>query len=214
MCAMIEPTYKVLCSKDGVILTYKRHSPDELAQSPSLKNTFLTDFEINNPSPSIDLNKFCTYNIFRLIFEINRDDAIEELNLMEYPSESRAEMVLVFKKKGGDFGIKQKYLHLNVTRSTVPIDSSPSGQGMTYVFECESIYNHADAPLVKGGAEQIRDASAVLCMSVLSPDAMRVQFMLSQPVPKVEQASYIENSLGFVMKKILTRTKTFIENMK
>ena len=208
---MIEPAYKVLCSKDGVLLKYKRHSPDELAREPNLKNTFLIDFEVHNPSQAIDLKQFCTYNIFRLIFEVNRADAIEDLNLVEHP-DSTAEMVLLFKRKGEDFGIKQKYMHLNINLSTVPIDSVPGGTGMTYVFEGSSAYG--GSTINHPNTEQIHDASAVFCMSLLSPDAMRVQFMLIIPVPKVEQASYIENSLGFIMKKILTRTKTFIESMK
>jgi hypothetical protein len=205
--AIIEPMYKVLCSKDGVLLKYKRHSPEDLVQDPTLKNTFLIDFEVHNQSPSINLQQFCTYNIFRLIFEVNRADAIEDLKLDERPNSSEAEMVLVFKRKGEDFGMKQKFMHLNISLSTVPIDGT---DGMTYVFECEPAYGYDCAKPM----EQIHDASAVFCMSLLSPDAMRVQFMLNIPVPKVEQASYIENSLGFIMKKILARTKTFIESMK
>jgi hypothetical protein len=196
-----------------VLLKYKRHSPDELARDPNLKNTFLIDFEVHNPSHTIDLKQFCTYNIFRLIFEVNRADAIEDLKLDEHP-DSTAEMILLFKKKGEDFGIKQKYMHLNISLSTVPIDSVPCGNGMTYVFEGSSAYGSGSTTINNPTTEQIHDASAVFCMSLLSPDAMRVQFMLIIPVPKVEQASYIENSLGFIMKKILTRTKTFIENMK
>jgi hypothetical protein len=204
---IIEPMYKVLCSKDGVLLKYKRHSPEDLVQDPTLKNTFLIDFEVRNLSPSINLQQFCTYNIFRLIFEVNRADAIEDLKLEERSNSSEAEMVLVFKKKGEDFGMKQKFIHLNISLSTVPIVRT---DGMTYVFEGEPAYGYDCAKTM----EQIHDASAVFCMSLLSPDAMRVQFMLNIPVPKVEQASYIENSLGFIMKKILARTKTFIESMK
>jgi hypothetical protein len=202
-----EPMYKVLCSKDGVLLKYKRHTPEELVQDPTLKNTFLIDFEVRNPNPSINLQQFCTYNIFRLIFEVNRADAIDDLKLEERLDSSQAEMVLVFKRKGEDFGMKQKFMHLNINLSTAPIDGSG---GMTYVFEGEPAYGYDCGR----NMEQIRDASAVFCMSLLSPDAMRVQFMLTIPVPKVEQASYIENSLGFIMKKIFTRTKTFIESMK
>ena len=200
--------YKVLCSKDGVLLKCKRHAPHEVERDPTVKNTFLIDFEVCNPNPSIDLKQFCNYNIFRLIFEVNRADAIEDLKLTEHP-DARAEMVLVFKRKGEDFGMKQKYMHLNINLSTVPIKLDCDKNGTNYVFEGESAYG-----CNLSNAEQIHDASAVFCMSLLSSNTMRMQFMLMLPVPKVEQASYIENSLGFIMKKVLTRTKMFIESMK
>lgn len=196
-----EPAYKVLCSKDHVILKYKRYSPG----TQCVKNTFLIDFEMYNPSPTVNMERFCSFNIFKLIFEVNRNDAIEALTLDEYADDvSQANMTMLFKRKGADFGMKQKYLslHINFTKS-----------GTNYVFEGEpiptSLCSNNDNAL-----EQIKDASSVFCMSLLSPDKLRVQFMLSLPVPTDEQPSYIEHNLGFIMKKVLSRTKTFIEAMK
>jgi hypothetical protein len=196
-----EPAYKVLCSKDHVILKYKRYPTG----TQCVKNTFLIDFEMYNPSPTVNMERFCSFNIFKLIFEVNRNDAIEELTLDEYDDDaSQANMTMLFKRKGEDFGMKQKYLslHINFTKS-----------GTNYVFEGEptptSLRSNNDNTL-----EQIKDASSVFCMSLLSPDKIRVQFMLSLPVPTVEQPSYIEQNLGFIMKKVLSRTKTFIEAMK
>jgi len=196
-----EPGYKVLCSKDQVMLKYKRYPPG----TQCVKNTFLIDFEIYNPSPTVNMARFCSFNIFKLIFEVNRNDAIEELTLDEYDDDSsQANMTMLFKRKGEDFGIKQKYmsLHINLTKS-----------GDNYVFEGEpapEVYrNDNDNTL-----EQIKDASSVFCMSLLSPDKIRVQFMLSLPVPTDEQPSYIEQNLGVVMKKVLSRTKQFIEAIK
>lgn len=199
----LEPTYKVLCSKDQVILKYKRYPPG----TQSVKNTFLIDFEMHNPNETVNMERFCSFNIFRLIFEVNRADAIEALTLDEHElNHNEANMTMLFKRKGEDFGMKQRYMSLQIhlTKS-----------GGNYVFEGETVptcntryYRNADS------LEQIKDASAVFCMSLLSPDRLRVQFMLSLPVPTVEQPSYIEHNLGVIMKKVLTRTKTFIEAMK
>jgi len=196
-----EPAYKVLCSKDHVILKYKRYPPG----TQCVKNTFLIDFEMYNPSPTVNMERFCSFNIFKLIFEVNRNDAIEALMLDEYEHDaSQANMTMLFKRKGEDFGMKQKYLslHINFIKS-----------GANYVFEGEPtptlLRSNNDNTL-----EQIKDASSVFCMSLLSPDKLRVQFMLSLPVPIDEQPSYIEHNLGFIMKKVLSRTKTFIEAMK
>jgi len=198
-----EPKYKVLCSKDQVILKYKRYSPG----TQNVKNTFLIDFEMYNPNETVSMERFCNFNIFKLIFEVNRADAIEALTLDENESNpNQANMIMLFKRKGEDFGMKQRYMSLQIklTRS-----------GENYVFEgetappCNSSYQRNSSSL-----EQIKDASAVFCMSLLSPDKVRVQFMLSLPVPTVEQPSYIEHNLGIIMKKVLSRTKTFIEAMK
>lgn len=205
-----EPAYKVLCSKDQVLLKYKRYLPGENI-TPSQKNTFLIDFEIYNPSPTVDMERFCNFNIFKLIFEVNRNDAIEALTLNEYARDDEtnattsATMSMMFKRKGEDLGIKQRYLCLNINLTK---------SGANYVFEGDTVYNDESGNGTSDTVEQIKDASAVFCMSLLSHDKIRVQFMLSLPVPKIEQPSYIEQNLGVVMKKVLLRTKTFIENMK
>jgi hypothetical protein len=204
--AIVEPSYKVLCSKDGVVLKYKRFTSDDAALNPQLKNTFLIDFEVCNSS--VTMERFCNYNIFRLIYEVNRNDAIETLILDEDEFGS-ADMTLVFKRKGEDFGMKQKYMSLNIKLTE---------SGTNYVFEGETIYKNRTGidfgNIIGKDAEQIQDATAVFCISLLSSEKMRVQFMLSVPVPKIEQPSYLEHNLGMIMKKVLSRTKLFIENMK
>ena len=204
--ATVEPSYKVLCSKDCVVLKYKRFTPDDAALNPRLKNTFLIDFEVCNSS--VTMERFCNYNIFRLIYEVNRNDAIETLILDEHEFGS-ADMTLVFKRKGEDFGMKQKYMSLNINLTTA---------GTNYVFEGETIYKNKAGidfgDIIGKDSEQIQDATAVFCISLLSSEKMRVQFMLSVPVPNIEQPSYLEHNLGMIMKKVLSRTKLFIENMK
>jgi hypothetical protein len=204
--AIVEPSYKALCSKDGVVLKYKRYTSDDAALNPQLKNTFLIDFEVCNSS--VTMERFCNYNIFRLIYEVNRNDAIETLILDEDEFGS-ADMTLIFKRKGEDFGMKQKYMSLNIKLTE---------SGTNYVFEGETIYKNRTGidfgNIIGKDAEQIQDATAVFCISLLSSEKMRVQFMLSVPVPKIEQPSYLEHNLGMIMKKVLSRTKLFIENMK
>ena len=204
--AIVEPSYKVICSKDGVVLKYKRYTSDDAALNPHLKNTFLIDFEVCNSS--VTMERFCNYNIFRLIYEVNRNDAIETLILDEHEFGS-ADMTLVFKRKGEDFGMKQKYMSLNINLTA---------SGSNYVFEGETIYKNRTGiefgNIIGKDAEQIQDATAVFCISLISSEKMRVQFMLSVPVPKIEQPSYLEHNLGMIMKKVLSRTKLFIENMK
>lgn len=208
-----QPAFKTICTKDDVILKFRRQEPGSLR-----KNTFIIDFDINNARAS--LVNFCSYNIFKLMFELNREDAIQELRLTEPTDDNRAQMLLVFKRKGDDVGIKQKYMRLNLNMSTLPI---PSG-GTNYVFEgvaADHNHDHRDHHNECGGelnynapgSEEVNDVDAVLCMSLTTNHHIRVQFMLSVPVPVHQQPSYIENSLGVVMKKILSRTKTFIERI-
>ena len=198
--------FKTICSKDDVLLKLRRQEPGSI-----VKNTFMIDFDINNPEAS--LVKFCSYNIFKLMFELNREDAIQELRLTEPTDDSRAQILIVFKRKGDDVGIKQKYLRLNLNMIMLPI---PSG-GTNYVFEGAPIgigkYS-GDLTYTAPGSEEVIDVDAILCMSLTTDHHIRIQFMLSVPAPARQQPSYIENSLGIVMKKILSRTKTFIERIR
>ncbi len=203
-----QPAFKIICAKEDVILKLRRQEPGSLK-----KNTFIIDFDINNSR--IPLVNFCSYNIFKLMFELNREDAIQELRLTDPTNDDRAQMLLVFNRKGGDVGIKQKYMRLMLSMSTLPI---PSG-GINYIFEggpCirtghENGGNIPELNYTAPGSEEVNDVDAVLCMSLTTEHHIRVQFMLSVPAPSQQQPSYIENSLGVIMKKILTRTKTFIE---
>ena len=198
--------FKTICSKDDVLLKLRRQEPGSI-----VKNTFMIDFDINNPEAS--LVKFCSYNIFKLMFELNREDAIQELRLTEPTDDSRAQILIVFKRKGDDVGIKQKYLRLNLNMIMLPI---PSG-GTNYVFEGAPIgigkYS-GDLTYTAPGSEEVIDVDAILCMSLTTDHHIRVQFMLSVPAPARQQPSYIENSLGIVMKKIMSRTKMFIERIR
>jgi hypothetical protein len=199
--------FKTICSKDDVLLKLRRQEPGSL-----VKNTFMIDFDITNPETH--LVKFCNYNIFKLMFELNREDAIQELRLTPPTDDDRAQMLLVFKRKGDDVGIKQKYMRLNLNMSTLPI---PSG-GTNYVFEGGSHeadqYGGNNLTYNEPGSEEVIDVDAVLCMSLTTDHHVRVQFMLSVPAPVQQQPSYIENGLGIVMKKILSRTKMFIERIR
>jgi len=209
--------YKILCSKNDVVLKRANHS------SPSDANTFVIDFEIANSE--ITLDRFCNFNIFKLLFELNREDAIQDLRISDADytdnSDDTKDILLIFKKKCDDVGIKQKYMKTRLTLSVIHLHNDQTGVA-NYVFEsCDSSsgnrsnnseQSHSSSPL--SGLEELRDIGTVLCMSLINAHQLRMQFMLSVPISAQKQPSYIENSLALIMKKIFTRLKTFIEAMK
>jgi len=215
-----QPQYKILCSKNDVIL--KRELQNNNASSPGpgpgpASNTFVIDFEINNSR--IDLERFCNFNIFKLMFELNREDAIQDLRITDHahaPNDGGnnvKDLLLVFKRKMDDMGIKQKYMNLQLTLTATTASSAPAS---SFVFESVD----ADLDTGTGGtdlsrAERVCDTNAVLCMSLLNRNRLRIQFVFSVPAAPAgkPQPSYIENNLGVIMKKILSRVKTFIEQM-
>ena len=154
------------------------------------------------------------------MFELNREDAIQDLRITDRgdgddDGNNVKDMLLVFKQKGHDMGIKQKYMNLRLTLTTTTTTYT-STSATNFVFEC------IDAEIDVGStgtdlsrAERICDIGAVFCMSLLDCNRLRIQFMFSVPAAPATKAqpSYIENNLGMVMKKILSRVKTFIEQM-
>lgn len=205
--------YKILCSKNDVVLKRANHS------SPSDANTFLIDFEIVNSEISLD--RFCSFNIFKLLFELNREDAIQDLRISDADdtdtdnSDDTKDLLLIFKKKCDDVGIKQKYMKTRLTLSV--LENHQTGVA-NYVFEsgssnCSNNSEQSHSPSLSG-LEELRDIGTVLCMSLINAHQLRMQFMLSVPISVQKQPSYIENSLALIMKKIFTRLKAFIEAMK
>ena len=208
--------YKILCSKNNVIL--KRALTSDA-------NSFVIDFEICNTR--ISLERFCNFNIFTLMFELNREDAIQDLRITDAvtpdplqseqdpPSTIVKDMFLLFKRKGDDIGIKQKYMNLCLTMNKLvtPTSANYVFQGNPTHFSPSQMISETDAHTLKISAEEIRDVNAVFCLSLIDAHHMRVQFMMTVPPAARQQPSYIENGLGIIMKKILLRLKTFIEQM-
>lgn len=207
--------YKILCSKNDVVLKRAVHPSENM-------NTFIIDFEIFNSE--ITLDRFCNFNIFKLLFELNREDAIQDLRITDAAADAvdaetadTKDILLIFKKKCDDVGIKQKYMKTRLTLSTAHNDEAGVSN---YIFESNNSNNcnnsnsePAHSPLLTG-LEELRDIGAVLCMSLLNARQLRIQFKILVPISAQKQPSYIENSLALIMKKIFTRLKTFIEAMK
>lgn len=207
---MDKDKYKILCSKNDVVLKRAIHP-----SSDANANTFVIDFEIANSE--ITLGRFCNFNIFKLLFELNREDAIQDLHISDIDDTDKhddtKDILLIFKKKCDDVGIKQKYMKTRLTLSLMHNDQTGVEN---YVFEStdQPENDRFDLPLALSGLEELRDIGSVLCMSLLNANQLRMQFMLSVPITVQKQPSYIENSLALIMKKIFTRLKTFIEAMK
>ena len=205
-----------MCSKNDVILKRDLQNVN-VVNANANSNTFIIDFEINNSR--IDLERFCNFNIFKLMFELNREDAIQDLRITDHggnDGNNVKDMLLIFKRKGDDIGIKQKYMNLRLTLNTTTTTTYTSTSASNFVFGCvdtEPIHISSDVGADLSRAERICDIGAVFCMSLLDRNRLRIQFMFSVPAPAKQQPSYIENSLGMVMKKILSRVKTFIEQM-
>ena len=200
--------YKILCSKNDVVLKRANHSSDA--------NTFLIDFEIANSEISLD--RFCSFNIFKLLFELNREDAIQDLRIVNSnDADKNKDILIIFKKKCDDVGIKQKYMETRLTLSVLHNDQTGV---KNYVFESTerpmsgNQHDRFDLPFPLTGLEELRDIGTVLCMSLLNANRLRMQCKISVPISVQKQPSYIENSLALIMKKIFTRLKEFIEAMK
>lgn len=220
---MDKDKYKILCSKNDVVLKRAVHTSSDANANA---NTFVIDFEIANSE--ITLDRFCNFNIFKLLFELNREDAIQDLHISDIydaddddtdKSDDTKDVLLIFKKKCDDVGIKQKYMKTRLTLSVIHLHNDQTGV-KNYVFKSTDRpmngpeNDRFDLPLSLSGLEELRDIGSVMCMSLLNANQLRMQFMLSVPITVQKQPSYIENSLALIMKKIFTRLKTFIEAMK
>ena len=202
--------YKILCSKNDVVLKRANHS-----SSDANANTFLIDFEIVNSE--ITLDRFCSFNIFKLLFELNREDAIQDLQIVDLnDAVNTKDILIIFKKKCDDVGIKQKYMK---TRLMLAVLRNEQTGVANYVFESDidpkfgPLFESTE-PVAGGRMEELRDIGTVLCMSLINAHRLRMQFKISVPISVQKQPSYIENSLALIMKKIFTRLKEFIEAMK
>ena len=95
------------------------------------KNKYILNFELTNPNSNINLENIIDFNLFKIIFEINKNDILEDFNLT-MQSESCATLYILIKHFFDDFGIPQKYVNLDIKLKK---------NNNKIIFNCTTNYN-------------------------------------------------------------------------
>jgi hypothetical protein len=203
---MAENHFVLTCDKESVYLSRDKAN-----------NMYLIEYQSHNPKIRIDA--IMTFDIYKLIYELNKD--IFESHHIAYPDPadpSRAEIMFIFKSIMG-LGERYTHVHTHMPHLLEPVQSSEPGQGRVIRIHSTNVPTTGPSllrHLIPRRAEQIDSDNSNITIHV-QPDGHAIQFyykfklQLSKPGDVVSVPSFVDKAISTMMKKIFVRLKKFIE---
>ena len=164
------------------------------------KIQFELDFNVNNNK--ILLKNIVNFKLFELIAELNKD--IIDKQIIINSSDNYIDLLIIFNKFSDDLGINKHYY--STKTSKFEFDNKT-------VFSSENIDTDINTNNIDlSEYSLIKDSNNVLEFNYINNHSMNCKYTFSM-ILEQDLPSYMENSLGLVMKKVFFRLKTFIENI-
>ena len=184
----IENNFKILCNKENIYLSKDKE-----------KNMYLLEFKVKNPK--IFIPNLINFKIYELLFELNKD-VIESVEIKRIINENEIDVLILFKQFGESFGIKKKFMYVNVQ-----IEYS---QNIIYIRSNDLSLN--DTSITNFYEPMKNDLSFIRIASSEDGHEIDLQNIFKMSVSD-ELPIFMENITGILMKKIFHRLKLFIENL-
>ena len=197
--------YVMTCDKDDVYLS--RNKPSYM---------YLIEFRTRNPKIRIDA--LLTFDIYRMMYELNKDLFESHHIVFPDPSDpSRAELLFIFKSI---MGLGERYTHV-YTHMPHLTSQEPLAQDQSQVIYISSANVPKTAKsqlrhLIPRRAEQIDSDNSNITIHV-QPDGHAIQFQyefklqLSKPDDVISIPPFVDKAVSTMMKTIFVRMKQFIE---
>lgn len=163
------------------------------------KNTYLFEYEIENNN--ILLCKILDFEFIKLIHEINKHDIFEDFDL-EIKNDSRAVVFILFKHFYADFGVSQKYTHLNVS-----IDKTPT-QIVYKASTNEDVPKNREAEIMP-----VKDVTVICDLITPHKVSIKTTTEFDNNHLMIDLPEFIEKLASTIISKIFLRTKQFIEKI-
>jgi len=163
------------------------------------KNSYLFEYEIENNN--ILIRNIINLDFISIIHEINKQDIFEDFYL-EKQSESDATLFILFKHFFSDFGVPQKYAHLDITLERA--DNQ-------FIFRITTNNNLPKSNLKKA-AVLLPISDVTTACNFINPHRAIINttttFNKNMDLPE-----FVEKLATTIVSKIFLRTKQFIEKI-
>lgn len=163
------------------------------------KNKYFANFSIENKK--IYLKKIIDFNLMQILYEINKD--IFDDFKIKLIDDKNVECYFLIKHFFSDFGLPQKYIHLDVEKIE-DLDNN------TILFVCKnSITNALDIPKI---GEPMKYEFMLLKCKIINDHYIIInnQIILSNDI---EIPAFAEKMVGIITSKMFFKIKQFIENI-
>lgn len=177
-----------ICSKSDVLLERNK-----------LNDDFIVSFIIKNDN--ISLNHVADYSFFKILSDIN-DDLLQEvvINIDEI-DDKKSDMFFLFKPVAREFGILSKCMSLKTIKSEYDNKITFESKNFDYIPDSMRQY------------DKITCSHSKLDIEIINEHLLDVKYVFNIDIHE-ELPFYMNNLIGMLMKKILLRSKLFIESIK
>ena len=176
-----------LCNKENILLQKDKNS-----------NIFYIDFDCENKN--ISIKKIINLKLYNIIYQLNTDlfdnIHVDKINKKE------ANILFLFKSLGKEVGIKKKFLY---TKTKIE-----KNKDIIQFKTLDQKYNNKND--IINTYQKINSNYENLVVKKINKHKIQVQYMFKYDI-KEDLPIYMENIMGFMMKKIFYRLKKFIENL-
>ena len=178
---------KIICSKKDIFLTHNN-------------NTKNYNLIFNTLSSNIDLQKYTSFNIYKLLFELNKD-IVESIEIIDLLSDNEANILIILKEIGDTIRIPKNYLYLTINKIY---------NNNEILFESTN-NNNIDKIKNKiiGCNKTISEYSVLKIINNDNKLIFNYEFNFKMVL---QQSKFVNNIVALLIKKVFYKLKLFIEN--
>ena len=177
-----------ICSKYDVLLERNKSN-----------NDFIISFVLKNDN--IILNHIADYSFFKILADIN-DDLLEDVIIrIDDNNDNNSDMFFLFKPIAKEFGILSKCMSVKTIKQE---------QEDIITFESK---NYDYIPDTMENYDKITCNYSKLDIKIVNNHFLQVKYTFNIDIHE-DLPIYMHNLIGMLMKKILLKSKLFIESMK
>lgn len=186
------PNRKLICQKKDINL-YKIEK----------NNKIYFDLECNITNNNIIVRNLVNFKLFELMTELNKD--IIEKQIILNSETNNIDNIIIFNKLSDDLGINKQYFSTRTYLQDYQNKTVFKSEHINISPKTKMLYDFSKCDLIK-------DSNNTLEFNYLDNHSMNCKYSFSMDLEE-ELPSYMENMLGLLMKKVIFRLKTFIENI-
>lgn len=164
------------------------------------KYNYLFEYEIENKN--ILLENVINLDFIKLIYEVNKQDIFEDFYL-EMKNSNKATVYVLFKHFFDDFGVPQKYAHLDIS-----IEKKKDHT----IFTSTTNNEKPKVVMMNSSAELIPISNVTAICNFSNPHKCSIKTTTSFH-RNIKLPEFIEKLATTIVSKIFLRTKQFIEKL-
>ena len=177
---------KIICSKKDILLTLNNNT-----------KFYNLDF---NTSCDIDLQKYTNFNIYKLLFELNKD-IIESIEIIDLLSDNVANILIILKEFGDTIKIPKNYIYVTINKKY---------NNNEIIFQS---INNNNIDNIKNKIEGCNKTVSEYSVIKISNNNNKLNFYYEFKFNMIfQQSNFINNIVALLIKKVFYKLKLFIEN--